>query len=147
MSQPRSSWDLAGLARLGLAWCGSSASSRTDRSAHRPPYRITPSLHARPRQRSWLWSLSGYAWEDDRSRLAKREDVDVFVETDGRRRRSAKDATRPHWPRAEDVVSREPMALLAIHGQALAEQAEAAGLLIRYEARRRRGIPVINAAC
>ncbi|HBX93305.1 MAG TPA: homoserine dehydrogenase, partial [Hyphomonas sp.] len=36
-------------------------------------------------------------------------------------------------------------ALLAIHGQALAEQAEAAGCLIRYEAAVAGGIPVIKA--
>jgi homoserine dehydrogenase len=89
-------------------------------------------------------NLTAYAWEDDPVALATRDDVDVFVELMGGSEGTAKDATEAALNAGKHVVTANK-ALLAIHGQALAETAEAAGLMIRYEAAVAGGIPVIKA--
>ena len=88
--------------------------------------------------------LSGYAWEDDPVVLATRDDVDVFVELMGGSDGPAKAATEAAIAAGKDVVTANK-ALLAIHGQALAEAAEAAGRVIRFEAAVAGGIPVVKA--
>ncbi|WP_296419608.1 homoserine dehydrogenase [Pseudooctadecabacter sp.] len=88
--------------------------------------------------------LSDYGWEDDPVALAKRDDVDVFVELMGGDDGPAKDATEAAIAAGKDVVTANK-AMLAIHGQALAEAAEAAGRVIRYEAAVAGGIPVMKA--
>ncbi|UWQ89782.1 homoserine dehydrogenase [Rhodobacteraceae bacterium M382] len=87
--------------------------------------------------------LGGYAWETDPVALAKRDDIDVFVELMGGHEGAAKDATEAALATGKDVVTANK-ALLAHHGQALAEQAEAAGRVIRFEAAVAGGIPVIK---
>ncbi|MEL6682024.1 MAG: homoserine dehydrogenase [Pseudomonadota bacterium] len=87
--------------------------------------------------------LSDYAWEDDPVSLAKRDDIDVFVEVMGGHDGPAKDATEAAIAAGKDVVSANK-ALLAIHGQALAEAAEAAEQVIRFEAAVAGGIPVVK---
>ncbi|MDF1716303.1 MAG: homoserine dehydrogenase [Antarcticimicrobium sp.] len=89
-------------------------------------------------------NLSAYAWETDPVALARRDDIDVFVELMGGSEGAAKDATEAALASGKHVVTANK-ALLALHGQALAEQAEAAGLSIRYEAAVAGGIPVIKA--
>ena len=89
-------------------------------------------------------NLSAYAWETDPVALARRDDVDVFVELMGGSEGAARDATEAALANGKHVVTANK-ALLALHGQALAEQAEAAGLSIRYEAAVAGGIPVIKA--
>ncbi|MDK3019483.1 homoserine dehydrogenase [Pseudodonghicola flavimaris] len=88
--------------------------------------------------------LSAYAWETDPVALAKRDDIDVFVELMGGAEGAAKDAVEAALRSGKDVVTANK-AMLAHHGQALAELAEAAGLSIRYEAAVAGGIPVIKA--
>ncbi|MBU2993937.1 homoserine dehydrogenase [Octadecabacter sp. 1_MG-2023] len=88
--------------------------------------------------------LTDYAWEDDPVALAKRDDVDVFVELMGGDEGPAKDATEAAIAAGKDVVTANK-AMLAHHGQALAEAAEAAGKVIRYEAAVAGGIPVMKA--
>ncbi len=88
--------------------------------------------------------LDSYAWEDDPVALATRDDVDVFVELMGGEDGPAKDATEAALAAGKHVVTANK-AMLAVHGQALAEQAEAAGLSLRYEAAVAGGIPVIKA--
>lgn len=89
-------------------------------------------------------SLSGYAWEDDPVKLATRDDVDIFVELIGGDSGPAKDAVEAALDADKNVVTANK-ALLAIHGQALAEAAEARGRVLRYEAAVAGGIPVIKA--
>ncbi|MCR9126780.1 MAG: homoserine dehydrogenase [Rhodobacteraceae bacterium] len=89
-------------------------------------------------------NLSRYDWEDDPVALARRDDVDVFVELMGGSDGAARDATHAALDAGKDVVTANK-ALLALHGQALAEQAEAAGRVIRFEAAVAGGIPVIKA--
>ncbi|MQQ08887.1 homoserine dehydrogenase [Epibacterium sp. SM1979] len=87
--------------------------------------------------------LSDYAWETDPVALAKRDDVDVLVELMGGHEGAAKDAVEAALTSGKDVVTANK-ALLAIHGQELAECAEANGRVIRFEAGVAGGIPVIK---
>lgn len=87
--------------------------------------------------------LTAYAWEDDPVALARRDDIDVFVEVMGGHEGPAKDATEAAIAAGKDVVSANK-ALLAIHGQALAEAAEESGHVIRFEAAVAGGIPVVK---
>ncbi len=88
-------------------------------------------------------NLSDYAWETDPVALAKREDIDVFVELMGGENGPAKASVEAALNSGKDVVTANK-ALLAIHGQELAELAEAAGRVIRFEAAVAGGIPVIK---
>jgi homoserine dehydrogenase len=112
-------------------------SARTGRSIE-----IT-AISARDAQKERGVSLSGYSWESDPVALAKRDDVDVFVELMGGAEGPAKDATEAAIEAGKDVVTANK-AMLALHGQALAERAEAAGRVIRFEAAVAGGIPVIK---
>ncbi|MGR3461996.1 MAG: homoserine dehydrogenase [Roseovarius sp.] len=101
-------------------------------------------VSARTRDRDRGVSLSGYAWEDDPVALARRDDVDVFVELMGGSDGPAKAATEAAIAAGKDVVTANK-AMLAHHGQALALAAEEAGRVIRFEAAVAGGIPVVKA--
>ena len=101
-------------------------------------------VSARSKDKDRGVSLSRYAWEDDPVALARRPDIDVFVEVMGGAEGAAKDATEAAIAAGKDVVTANK-ALLAIHGQTLAETAEAAGRVLRFEAAVAGGIPVIKA--
>ncbi len=107
------------------------------------PITIT-AVSARSKSKDRGVDLSNYAWEDDPVALAKRKDVDVFVELMGGSEGPAKAATEAALAAGKDVVSANK-ALLAIHGQALAEAAESGGQVIRFEAAVAGGIPVVKA--
>ncbi len=100
-------------------------------------------VSARSRDKDRGVPLGDYAWEDDPVDLARRDDVDVFVELMGGDDGPAKAATEAALAAGKDVVTANK-AMLALHGQALAEQAEAAGRALRYEAAVAGGIPVIK---
>ncbi|MBM1687770.1 homoserine dehydrogenase [Sulfitobacter geojensis] len=100
-------------------------------------------VSARTKGRDRGVALDSYAWEDDPVALATRDDVDVFVELMGGEDGPAKDATEAALKAGKHVVTANK-AMLAIHGQALAEQAEAKGLALRYEAAVAGGIPVVK---
>ena len=100
-------------------------------------------VSARSKTKNRDVDLSTYAWEDDPVALAGRADIDVFVEVMGGHEGPAKDATEAAIAAGHDVVSANK-ALLAIHGQALAEAAEDAGRIIRFEAAVAGGIPVVK---
>ncbi|OWU69029.1 homoserine dehydrogenase [Marinibacterium profundimaris] len=100
-------------------------------------------VSARDKDRDRGVPLSGYAWESDPVALARRDDIDVFVELMGGHDGPAKEATEAALATGKDVVTANK-ALLAHHGQALAEMAEAAGRTIRFEAAVAGGIPIIK---
>jgi len=138
--------------RLGLAGLGTVGigvvkivQAQTDLISARTgrPVTIT-AVSARDRSRNRDADLSGYAWETDPVALARRDDIDVFVEVMGGHEGPAKDATEAAIAAGKDVVTANK-ALLAHHGQALAEAAEARGRVIRFEAAVAGGIPVIKA--
>ncbi|WP_417729429.1 homoserine dehydrogenase [Roseovarius sp.] len=105
---------------------------------------VITAVSARTRDKDRGVTLSDYAWEDDPVALAKRDDVDVFVELMGGSDGPAKAATEAAIAAGKDVVTANK-AMLAHHGQALAQAAEAAGRVIRFEAAVAGGIPVIKA--
>ncbi|QYX58142.1 homoserine dehydrogenase [Roseovarius sp. SCSIO 43702] len=107
------------------------------------PVEIT-AVCARSRDKDRGVNLSHYAWEDDPVTLARRDDVDVFVELMGGSDGPAKAATEAAIAAGKDVVTANK-ALLAHHGHALALAAEDAGSVIRFEAAVAGGIPVIKA--
>ena len=107
------------------------------------PVQIT-AVSARDRSKPRDADLSACAWESDPVALARRNDVDVFIEVMGGADGPAKHATEAAIAAGKDVVSANK-ALLAHHGQALAEAAEAKGHVIRFEAAVAGGIPAIKA--
>ncbi|MDU8929978.1 homoserine dehydrogenase [Alisedimentitalea sp. MJ-SS2] len=105
---------------------------------------VITAVSARTRDKDRGVNLGDYAWEDDPVKLATRDDVDVFIELMGGSDGPAKAATEAALAAGKDVVTANK-AMLAHHGQALAEAAEEAGRVIRFEAAVAGGIPVIKA--
>ncbi len=101
-------------------------------------------VSARSRGRNRSADISAYAWEDDPVALARREDVDVVVELMGGEDGPALALTRAAIAAGKDIVTANK-ALLAVHGQELAEDAEAARVALRFEAAVAGGIPIIKA--
>ncbi len=101
-------------------------------------------VSARDRLRDRGVRLDGYGWEDDPVALARRPDLDIFIELMGGPDGPAKAAVEAAIASGKDVVTANK-ALLAHHGQALAEAAEARGRVIRFEAAVAGGIPVMKA--
>ncbi len=112
------------------------------RRAGRPVEIVAVSASSRKKNRSA--DISAYAWEDDPVALARRGDVDVLVELIGGENGPAKALVETALANGKDVVTANK-AMLARHGQALAEAAEAAGRALRFEAAVAGGIPVIKA--
>ncbi|MBK6467964.1 MAG: homoserine dehydrogenase [Rhodobacter sp.] len=137
--------------RLGLAGLGTVGigvvkivQAEADLIAARTGRRVViTAVSARDRSKNRDADLSGYAWEADPVALARRDDIDVFVEVMGGHDGPAKASTEAAIAAGKDVVTANK-ALLAHHGQALAEAAEAAGRVIRFEAAVAGGIPVIK---
>ncbi|CUH62608.1 Homoserine dehydrogenase [Thalassovita autumnalis] len=100
-------------------------------------------VSARSRGKDRGVNLDHYGWEDDPVKLATRDDVDVYVELMGGEDGPAKASIEAALKAGKDVVTANK-ALLAHHGQALAELAEASGSVIRYEAAVAGGIPIIK---
>ncbi|MDP3263701.1 MAG: homoserine dehydrogenase [Tabrizicola sp.] len=138
--------------RLGLAGLGTVGigvvqiiQRQADLIAARTGRAVTiTAVSARDRSKNRDADLSAYAWETDPVALARRDDIDVFVEVMGGHDGPAKAATEAAIAAGKDVVTANK-ALLAHHGQALAEVAEAKGCVIRFEAAVAGGIPVIKA--
>ncbi len=105
---------------------------------------LISAVSARSKSKNRGVDLSDYAWEDDPVALAKRDDVDVYVELMGGHEGPAKDSLEAAIAKGKDVVTANK-ALLAVHGQALAEAAEAKDNIIRFEAAVAGGIPVVKA--
>ncbi|MGY6632787.1 MAG: homoserine dehydrogenase [Alkalilacustris sp.] len=101
-------------------------------------------VSARDRRRDRGVDLAPFDWMDDPVALARRDDIDVFVELMGGADGPAKASVEAALASGKDVVTANK-AMLAIHGQALAEAAEAAGRVLRFEAAVAGGIPVVKA--
>ena len=101
-------------------------------------------VSARTRDKDRGVRLNAYAWEDDPVALARRDDIDVFVELVGGADGPAKAAAEAAFAAGKDLVTANK-AMLAIHGQAMAEAAEAAGATIKFEAAVAGGIPAVKA--
>ncbi|MBM7069320.1 homoserine dehydrogenase [Actibacterium sp. 188UL27-1] len=106
------------------------------------PVAIT-AVTARSRDKDRGVPLGDYGWEDDPVALASRDDVDILVELMGGADGPAKAATEAALDLGKTVVTANK-AMLALHGQALAERAEAQNATIRFEAAVAGGIPVMK---
>ncbi|MEM9796539.1 MAG: homoserine dehydrogenase [Pseudomonadota bacterium] len=137
--------------RLGVAGLGTVGAgvvkivqNRATPLEHRAGRRIAISaVSARTRDKDRGVDLSAYGWEDDPVTLARREDVDVFVELVGGSDGPAKAAVEAALEAGKPVVTANK-AMLALHGQALAERAEASGVALRFEAAVAGGIPCVK---
>ncbi len=101
-------------------------------------------VSARDRGKGRGVDLANIAWEEDAATLAARADVDVLVELIGGEDGPAKAAVEAALRAGKPVVTANK-ALLAVHGHALAELAEANGAALRFEAAVAGGIPCVKA--
>lgn len=137
--------------RLGIAGLGTVGvgvirivQNQAERLELRTGKKVTiTAVSARSKDKDRGVDLSGYSWENDPVALAKRDDVDVYIELMGGSEGPAKASIEAAISAGKDVVTANK-ALLAIHGQAIAEAAEDKGVCVRYEAAVAGGIPVIK---
>ncbi len=101
-------------------------------------------ISARTRNKNRDFDTSAYAWEDDPIALARRGDVDILIEAMGGEDGPAKVAVETALAAGKHVITANK-AMLAHHGQSMAELAEANGACLRYEAAVAGGIPCVKA--
>jgi len=101
-------------------------------------------VSARDRKRDRGVALDGLRWFDDALALAREPDIDVVVELIGGSDGPAKALVEAAIAAGKHVVTANK-ALIAHHGTALARAAEAAGVVIGYEAAVAGGIPIVKA--
>lgn len=105
---------------------------------------IVTAVAARDRTRDRGVSLEGLNWHDDAVALAHDPQVDVVVELIGGSEGKAKALAHAAIAAGKPLVTANK-ALLAVHGVALAKEAEANNVSIAYEAAVAGGIPVVKA--
>ncbi|PZN92082.1 MAG: homoserine dehydrogenase [Alphaproteobacteria bacterium] len=135
-----------GIAGLGTVGGGVAKllADNADLIARRAGRPITISaVSARDRNRARGVDLSAFAWVDDATELAGRDDVDVVVELIGGSDGPALTLARRTIAAGKAFVTANK-AMLAHHGLDLAAAAEAAGAPLKYEAAVAGGIPVIK---
>ena len=98
---------------------------------------------ARDRGKDRGIDLSPYAWEDDMTALAARDDVDAVVELVGGSDGPALALARNALNGGKQFVTANK-AMIAHHGMELATLAEEKGVALKYEAAVAGGIPVIK---
>lgn len=131
-----------GIAGLGTVGCGLIAFVVGQGPLSRAVSISGVSARTKDRQRDI--DISPYPWFDDPVDLANSPEVDVFVELMGGAEGSAKNSVEAALKAGKHVVTANK-ALLAEHGAALAELAQANHVEIRYEAAVAGGIPIIKA--
>ena len=107
------------------------------------PLRVL-AVSARDRHRDRGVDFSGIAWVDDPVALATVPDIHVIVELIGGEQQPALGVVESALKARRAVVTANK-ALIAQHGVALARQAEAAGVPLRFEAAVAGGVPIIKA--
>ena len=100
-------------------------------------------VSARDRTKPRPVDIGRYAWDDDMTAVAAREDVDVVVELVGGSDGPALTLARNTIARGKSLVTANK-AMIAHHGAELAEAAETARVALRFEAAVAGGIPVIK---
>lgn len=135
---------LAGLGNVGVGVVRLLADNAglVARRADRPV--VITAISARDRNRDRGVDLSAFAWVDDATELAARDDVDVVVELIGGSDGPALTLARRTLDARKALVTANK-AMLAHHGLELAGVAEAGHLTLRYEAAVAGGIPIIKA--
>ena len=100
-------------------------------------------VSARDRGKDRGVDITRFAWEDDMTALARRDDVDVVVELVGGSDGPALALSRAALSGGKGLVTANK-AMIAHHGLELAEMAEAANAALKFEAAVAGGIPVIK---
>ena len=100
-------------------------------------------VSARERLKDRGVDITRFAWDDDMTAMAARDDVDVVVELVGGSDGPALTAARNALARGKALVTANK-AMIAHHGLELAQAAEAAGVALKFEAAVAGGIPVIK---
>lgn len=100
-------------------------------------------VSARDRVKDRGIDIAPYAWEDDMTALASRDDIDVVVELVGGSDGPALACSRAALASGKGLVTANK-AMIAHHGLALAEQAEGVGVPLKFEAAVAGGIPVVK---
>ncbi|GJD80115.1 homoserine dehydrogenase [Methylobacterium gregans] len=138
--------------RLGVAGLGTVGASVVRMIARRADalsaatgreIRVT-AVSSRDRARDRGLDLAGLQWFDDPVALARSGEVDCVVELIGGSEGPAKATVEAALSAGKHVVTANK-ALLAHHGAALAQTAEAAGVALAFEASVAGGIPVVKA--
>ena len=101
-------------------------------------------VSARDRNKDRGLDLAGVRWYEDATQLVSDPEVEVVVELMGGSEGKARALVEQALAAGKPVVTANK-ALLAVHGAALAAQAEAAGVQLGFEAAVAGGIPVIKA--
>ncbi len=109
--------------------------------AGRPIEVVSVSARARGKDRGI--DISALAWEDDMTRLAKRDDVDVVVELVGGSDGPALALSRTALAQGKGLVTANK-AMIAHHGLELAQAAESGNSPLKFEAAVAGGIPVVK---
>ncbi|WP_126173838.1 homoserine dehydrogenase [Altericroceibacterium xinjiangense] len=112
-----------------------------ERRAGRPLEIVAVSARDRTKDRGV--DLSRFAWEDDMTAMASREDIDVVVELVGGSDGPAVTLARNAIKAGKALVTANK-AMIAHHGLSLVEQAEERGTAVKFEAAVAGGIPVIK---
>ena len=100
-------------------------------------------VSARDRHKDRGIDLSGYAWEDDMTAMAARDDVDAVVELVGGADGPALTLARNAIAHGKSLVTANK-AMIAHHGLELAALSEQARVALKFEAAVAGGIPVIK---
>lgn len=100
-------------------------------------------VSARDRGRDRGVDLSNYAWEDDMTAMAARDDVDVVVELVGGSDGPALTLARNAIAEGKGLVTANK-AMIAHHGQALAAAAEHGRTALKFEAAVAGGVPIVK---
>jgi homoserine dehydrogenase len=106
------------------------------------PIAIT-AVSARDRNKDRGVDISGYAWEDDITAMATRDDIDVVVELVGGADGPALTLARNAIASGKSLVTANK-AMIAHHGLELAELTEKARVALKFEAAVAGGVPVIK---
>ena len=127
----------AGVAKV-LASNGAAIAARCGRTI------AITAVSARDKKKDRGADLSAAKWFDDAADMAANADAHVIVELIGGSEGAARKTVEAALARGRHVVTANK-ALLAHHGVALAKTAEAANLVLGYEAAVAGGIPIIKA--
>ena len=109
----------------------------------RRPLQVT-AVSARDGSRDRGIDISAFEWFDDPAEMADKADCDLVVELIGGSDGIAKDICERAIAAGRHVVTANK-ALVAVHGKALANAAEEAGVALAFEAAVAGGIPVVKA--
>lgn len=132
-----------GVAGLGHVGCGLIELVARQAELRLPGKVEVVGVSARSRTRNRPVDIGGYRWFDDAATLAEDPDVDVFVELMGGSDGPAKFAVETALKAGKPVVTANK-ALIAMHGQALEDLAQAQDVDLMFEAAVAGGVPVVR---